>query len=169
MNNDGTNDTQLTIKREAIFVSTAAAGLSRTEQSSAVQIPAAGVSTLAMNIVATTGSGTWTFATDTITTSAAHGLSVNDSVHFSTSGTLPSDSAYSDPLIANYSYIVVAVPSSTQIQIGHTRQSAAMTLTGGSGTHTWRQGDIDIECNGRATIDDEVYVVVKIHVVEAVE
>jgi hypothetical protein len=73
-------------------------------------------------------------STDRLTTSTPHGLSVNDIVRLTTTGTLPA------PLSASIDYVVVSVPTSTTLQLGSTIGGTVINITTvGTGTHTLQQ------------------------------
>jgi len=83
------------------------------------------------------GTRTWTVvaATDVITTSSAHGLSLNDPVLVSNSGgALP---ASTPQIVINIPYYVKTIPSSTTLTLSATPGGAVIDFTGtGTGTQT---------------------------------
>jgi len=78
---------------------------------------------------------TATIATDILSTAPnEHGLTVNDVVRLTTTGTLPA------PLVAGTDYTVAAVPSTTQIKLASTVGGTVINITTtGSGTHSLTQ------------------------------
>lgn len=86
------------------------------------------------NSTAATQTFTANTTTDRLTTSTAHGLSVNDIVRLTTTGTLPA------PLAASTDYVVVAVPTSTTLQLATTVGGTVINITTtGTGTHSLQQ------------------------------
>lgn len=72
--------------------------------------------------------------TNTLTTSTAHGLLVNDVVRFTTTGTLPAG------LALNKDYSVITVPSPTSLTVSATAAGPTVDITtAGTGTHSLTQ------------------------------
>ena len=74
-------------------------------------------------------------ASNVITTSAAHGLSVGEYVYWETTDTLPTGLAISTP------YYVLTTPSTTTLTLSATKAGSELTVTTGSaaGTNTMRE------------------------------
>lgn len=72
--------------------------------------------------------------TNTLTTSTDHGLTINDVIRFTTTGTLPAG------LALNKDYSVVTVPSSTTLTVSATAAGPTVDITTtGTGTHSLTQ------------------------------
>lgn len=73
--------------------------------------------------------------TEKITTSSAHGLAINDTMVFTTAGTLPAG------LSLNTTYYVKTVPATNELTLSLTQGGSEVNITGtGSGIHTLKEG-----------------------------
>ena len=95
-------------------------------------------------------SQTFTFNGTTLTAPLAHKLVVGSRIRFSTTAVLPTG------VVANTEYFVRTVPTATTMTVSNTISGTAISLTAGSGVHTFTEQTLSAEDSIAVLVNHEI-------------